>query len=135
MDRQTCTDTAESSPRGSSLSPRQAEFFHPSPHPSDSLSADSSGGLLAEILHHPKGAIQGHGTENADQEIDAGPLRAAADWRGTYSDLDRATARCSAHQTDSMTGNGRPSTLRKPPTTPAAKYPMVSLSLVLVVMG
>ena len=64
-----------------------------------------------------------------------GPLRATADWRGTDSDLDRATARCSAHQTDSMTGNGRPSTLRKPPTTPAAKYPMVSLSLVLVVMG
>ena len=55
--------------------------------------------------------------------------------RGTCSDLDRATARCSAHQTDSMTGKGRPSTLRKPPTTPAAKYPMVRLSLVLVVMG
>ena len=64
-----------------------------------------------------------------------GPLRATADWRGTYSDLDRATARCSAHQTDSMTGNGRPSTLRKPPTTPAAKLPMVSLSLVLVYNG
>ena len=61
-----------------------------------------------------------------------GPLRATADWRGTDSDLDRATARCSAHQTDSMTGNGRPSTLRKPPTTPAAKLPMVRLSLVLV---
>ena len=62
-----------------------------------------------------------------------GPLRATADWRGTYSDLDRATARCSAHQTDSRTGNGRPSTLRKPPSTPAAKVPMVSLPLVLVV--
>ena len=61
-----------------------------------------------------------------------GPLRATADWRGTYSDLDHATARCTVHQTDSTTGNGRPSTLRKPPTTPAAKTPMVSYSLVLV---
>ena len=61
-----------------------------------------------------------------------GPLRATADWRGTDSDLDRATARCSAHQTDSMTGKGPLSTQRKPPITPAAKYPMVRLSLVLV---